>query len=191
MLTGFWPPGVEARRIWTLAAAVFATDQATKLTVLRLLGPYEERQVLPGFFKFVHWQNTGAAFSMLPQSNGILAVISGAAVFLLWRFRRHFDSERLGGQLALGLLLGGIAGNLLDRILPSRRHVIDFLYFHLHPRAGGELGFPAFNVADTAICIGVGLLILLSWQPRAERPSRPVAVPAPEPAAAAEPPRAP
>ena len=63
----------------------------------------------------------------------------------------------------MGLLLGGIAGNLLDRVLPQRQHVIDFLYFHIHPRGGGELGFPAFNVADSAICIGVGLLIVLSW----------------------------
>jgi signal peptidase II len=64
----------------------------------------------------------------------------------------------------LGLIFGGICGNLFDRLLPSRRHVIDFLYFYVIRRDGDEAGFPAFNVADSAICIGVGLLFLLSWQ---------------------------
>jgi len=68
----------------------------------------------------------------------------------------------LAGQISLGLIFGGIAGNLVDRFL--RKHVIDFLYFYLERRGGGEIGFPAFNVADAAICSGVGLLFLLSWQ---------------------------
>jgi signal peptidase II len=67
------------------------------------------------------------------------------------------------GQVALGLLFGGTLGNLIDRLLPSRRHVVDFLYFHVHPRAGGEAGFPAFNVADMAICTGVGLMLLMGF----------------------------
>ena len=153
----------STQRISRLAGAVFLTDQLTKLIVLKLLGPNEERLVVDGFFKFVHWQNTGAAFSMFRHNNGILAVISFGALVALWRFRQHFEIQRIQGQIAIGLLLGGIAGNLLDRILPQRQHVIDFLYFHIHPRGGGELGFPAFNVADSAICIGVGLLVILSW----------------------------
>ena len=159
------------QRILSVALAIFAADQLTKLIVLKVLGPLEERDVVSGFFKFVHWQNTGAAFSMFHQKNSILALISAVAVVALWVFRQHFEARRLSGQIALGLLFGGIAGNLLDRLLPSRQHVIDFLRFYLEPRAGGEIGFPAFNVADTAICTGVGLLILLSWQAthRAER----------------------
>jgi signal peptidase II len=66
------------------------------------------------------------------------------------------------GQLSLGLIFGGIAGNLLDRFLHG--HVVDFIYFFVSRRGGGEIGFPAFNVADSAICTGVGLLFLLSWQ---------------------------
>jgi signal peptidase II len=92
----------------------------------------------------------------------------------LWIFRRHFEADRPAGQAALGLLFGGIAGNLTDRVLPTRQHVIDFIRFYLVPREGGEMGFPAFNVADTAICIGVGLLLLLSWQSDVPRPSRAV-----------------
>ena len=151
------------QRMLLIAGAVFVADQLTKLLVLTGLGPLEERVVISGFFKFVHWQNTGAAFSMFHQKNSILALISAVAVVALWVFRQHFEARRLAGQVALGLLFGGIAGNLLDRLLPSRQHVIDFLRFYLDSRAGGEIGFPAFNIADSAICTGVGLLILLSW----------------------------
>jgi signal peptidase II len=144
---------------------VFIVDQVTKLAVLRYLGYAQERVVVEGFFKFVHWGNTGAAWSMFRGNNGLLAVFSAAALVFLLMFRRQFEGDRPAGQIALGLLAGGITGNLLDRLLPSRQHVIDFLYFYLRPRGGGDdLGFPAFNVADTAICTGVGLLILLSWQ---------------------------
>jgi len=66
------------------------------------------------------------------------------------------------GQISLGLIFGGIAGNLVDRF--AHGHVIDFLRFYVNRRGAGEIGFPAFNVADTAICTGVGLLFLLSWQ---------------------------
>jgi signal peptidase II len=66
------------------------------------------------------------------------------------------------GQISLGLIFGGIAGNLFDRLHHQR--VIDFLRFYLHRRSGEEIGFPAFNIADSAICVGVGLLILISWK---------------------------
>ena len=160
------PPVTPAvRRMIGLAALVFAVDQLTKLAVLQWLGVAEERPVVDGFFRFVHWQNTGAAFSMFRQSNGVLALISGVAVVALWVFRHHFEAHRPTGQLALGFLFGGITGNLLDRLLPTRHHVIDFLRFYLTPRGGGEIGFPAFNVADMAITAGVGLLMLLSLRP--------------------------
>ena len=68
-------------------------------------------------------------------------------------------------------------GNLIDRLIPSRRHVVDFLYFHLHPRGGGEAGFPAFNVADVAICTGVGLMLLLGFVMH-ETPPAPASKPA-------------
>jgi signal peptidase II len=77
---------------------------------------------------------------------------------LVWR--RHFHIETLLGQISLGLICGGIAGNLVDRI--ARHVVVDFLRFYLVTRGGGEVSFPAFNVADSAICTGVGLLILIS-----------------------------
>jgi signal peptidase II len=64
--------------------------------------------------------------------------------------------------VAFGLIFGGIVGNLIDRLW--RGHVIDFLYFYLQQRGGGDIGFPAFNVADSAICTGVGLIFLITWK---------------------------
>lgn len=143
---------------------IVVLDQLTKLAVLKHLGYAEERVIVDGFFKFVHWGNTGAAWSLFKDRNELLAIVSLVALLLLFLTRHHFDFRRWGGQVALGLIFGGILGNLIDRMLPSRGHVIDFLYFYLYPRGGGEIGFPAFNVADSAICIGVGLLFLLSWK---------------------------
>ncbi len=149
-----------------LAGTVFALDQLTKLAVIKLLPTpyYSEVHVLPGFLRLVHWHNTGAAWSMFSNNNLILAVISAVAFVALVLARRRFGCDTLLGWIALGLIFGGILGNLLDRLLPSRHHVIDFLYFHLFTRSGRELGFPAFNVADSAICVGVGLLFILSWR---------------------------
>jgi signal peptidase II len=147
-----------------LAVSVFVLDQLTKLAVLKWL-PTEyvsEKSVLPGFFRLVHWRNTGAAWSMFHDNNLTLAIISAIALVVLIVARQRFHSHLTLGWISLGLIFGGIAGNLLDRIL--HKHVIDFLYFHLITRSGNELGFPAFNVADSAICIGVGLLFILSWR---------------------------
>jgi signal peptidase II len=151
-------------RIASLAIAVILVDQLTKLLVLKFLGFAEQREIVHGFFRLVHWGNTGAAWSMLTGYNGVLAGVAIVAAIILFLVRHHFDPHTLGGQIALGLIFGGIVGNLIDRLMPSRRHVIDFLYFYVLRRDESEAGFPAFNVADSAICIGVGLLFILSWR---------------------------
>lgn len=149
-------------RIAYLAVFIFALDQLTKWVVLRHLPYAQERVIIPGFFKFVHWGNTGAAWSIFRGNNAILTVVALVALVLLFLSRHHFDIHTLGGQISLGLIFGGILGNLMDRVLHD--HVIDFLYFYLIRRDGEEAGFPAFNVADSAICLGVGLLFILSWR---------------------------
>ena len=145
-----------------LALAIFVCDQLTKLVVLNYLSQTDERVVLDGFFKFVHWGNTGAAWSMFHDRNGLLAGISFIALIALFIFRRRFEPQKTLGWISLGLIFGGISGNLLDRVRVG--HVVDFLRFYVNRRDGGEMGFPAFNVADSAICIGVGLLFLLSFR---------------------------
>jgi signal peptidase II len=147
-----------------LAALIFALDQAAKNLVLLFLGPDRERVLLPGFFKLVCWTNSGAAWSLFHNRNTWLACVSALALVCLVAGRRHFHVHTLLGQISLGLICGGILGNLFDRIDPDRRQVVDFLRFYLYRRGGEEIGFPAFNVADSAICLGVGLLILLSFR---------------------------
>jgi signal peptidase II len=162
-------------RIALLAVSVLALDQLTKLIVLKFLKFGDERTILEGFFKLVHWGNTGAAWSMFRGNNYALAAVALVALVVLYFTRHQFDVHRLGGQVSLGLIFGGILGNLLDRVRIG--HVVDFLYFYVNRRDGREAGFPAFNVADSAICVGVGLLFILSWQNESKSAPQPEATP--------------
>src|SRR5688572_23173713 len=158
------------RRIALLAGGIVLLDQLTKLLVLKTLSfGYDEKVIVDGFFRFVHWGNTGAAWSMFHGNNELLAIVSLVALLFLVIYRKHFDVRTWLGQISMGLMFGGIVGNLIDRLF--RDHVIDFIYFYLQQRGGREIGFPAFNIADMGICIGVGLLFVLSW--RAESQSTP------------------
>ena len=156
-------------RIACLALSVLALDQLSKLMVLKYLGYAQEKVIIHGFFKFVHWGNTGAAWSLFRGNNLALAFVAAVALAVLFLARRHFEAHTLGGQISLGLIFGGILGNFTDRL--RVQHVIDFLYFYVIRRDGAEAGFPAFNVADSAICLGVGLLFIRSWTKDDAKPS--------------------
>jgi signal peptidase II len=157
------------RRIAAIGLLVIALDQLTKQIVLRVLGYAEEKVVIQGFFKFVHWGNTGAAWSLFRGNNNLLAIVALAALVVLYFSRHHFDSRTLLGQTAFGLIIGGIMGNLIDRLWAG--HVIDFLYFYLQQADGMEkISFPAFNVADSAICTGVALVFLITWKTERAQP---------------------
>jgi len=170
------PPGAD-KRILLVGLIALLTDQITKLIVVRTLRYGDEYVVLDGFFRFVHWGNTGAAWSLFRGSNHALSIVAIVAVIVLFMLRRHFGADTRIGQFALGLMFGGILGNIIDRLY--YQHVVDFLYFYIYRRSGAELGFPAFNVADSAICVGVGLLFVLSWQLDATgAPAEPESLPA-------------
>lgn len=156
-------------RIAVLALVIFALDQFTKWLILQSL--YQDTEVIPGFFKFVEWGNTGAAWSLFSGNNGALALVGLLAFVALYLTRHHFDSHTLTGQVAFGLIFGGIAGNLFDRLV--RHEVVDFIRFYILQRNGHEIGFPAFNVADSAICTGVGLIFLITLKnERADAPAK-------------------
>lgn len=155
----------STRRIFTLALCITALDQLTKWIVLRCIPADTEIVVIRGFFDLVHRDNTGAAWSLFTGNNAVLAFVAGVALVALFLARRQFSSHTLLGQVAFGLIFGGILGNLTDRLLPGRHAVVDFLYFYLQPRDHVEpLSFPAFNVADSAICTGVTLIFLITWK---------------------------
>jgi signal peptidase II len=135
---------------------VFLLDRLTKYLVETRVSFFGTHRVIPGFFEIVHSQNRGAAFGLFGGVGGgwrsqALVLLTAAAVaavtLVLWR------SARLEKRLAWGLalILGGAAGNLFDRLAWGR--VTDFLLFYL-----GPYQWPAFNVADSAIVIGSGLV---------------------------------
>ncbi len=157
-----WLKDSPERRIIVVATGVLSLDQITKGIVAHTLEYGDQRDVLPGFFRWVHWGNTGAAWSQFAGNNSALAVVACAALLAFWRWRHQFEAHRHGGQIALGCLFGGIIGNLIDRLW--RRHVVDFLYFYCRTRSEREIGFPAFNVADMGITTSVILLLFLAWR---------------------------
>lgn len=147
----------ENRRFYfLLALAVWAADRTSKWLVASVLAPGEIRHLVPGFFNLTHLHNRGAAFGLFsdwgsPLGTVFLVSLSVAALVvilvLLWRN----PAERVSG-LSLALLLGGVLGNLFDRVRDGG--VVDFLDFHL---AGYH--WPAFNLADGAIVLGAASLI--------------------------------
>jgi len=145
-------------RAYGLAALIIAADRITKMIVEARVSAVDTIHVIPGFFDIINSQNRGVAFGMFNDSTNewrtvALIVLSVAAVVfisvLLWRPAK-LDRWSLWG---LSLVLGGAAGNLVDRVLWGR--VTDFLEVYV-----GEHHWPTFNVADSAIVIGSALLIL-------------------------------
>ncbi len=150
---------LKARPYLLLALLLVVADQLTKLWVLSVFEPYEVLPVLP-VFNLTLVFNPGAAFSFLSDAGGwqrmffivLTSLIAIGLVIWLMRLRR---GERLTG-IALGMILGGALGNLIDRVRLGK--VVDFLDFYWR-----EWHWPAFNVADSAITVGVVIMLLASW----------------------------
>lgn len=142
-----------------LAALVVALDRVTKIWARHSLSSYIGVPVVPGYLRFVHTENPGAAFSFLAEGNPILRKIvligvSSLVLFFvisaLWRNRPGFSTPLI--RTGLAFVLGGAAGNLYDRIVAGT--VTDFIeVYH------GNWSFPVFNVADSAITVGATLLL--------------------------------
>ena len=151
--------------LW-ISAAVIAADQITKQMIVKNFAWFETKAIVP-HLNLVHMKNTGAAFSMLSSAPAWVFVILGVAVslaILIW-LRRNPQGQTLVAS-AFCLIQGGALGNVIDRV--TRGHVVDFIDFYW-----GTWHFAAFNLADSAITLGAGLLILDMWlqsrKPAAER----------------------
>ena len=139
--------------------SVLVLDLATKIAIDMHLSYADKIPVIPGFFYLTHVRNTGAAFGLFsdaPQLYRMIFFISVSlvAVGIIVAFYRNLSPGDRLAALALGLILGGAVGNLIDRIF--RQEVIDFLHF----RIWRGYSWPDFNVADSAIVVGVGFLVL-------------------------------
>lgn len=139
--------------IWFVVAAVTAAiDQISKWLVQNYLKPVGDLPIIKDVLHFTYVENTGAAFGMLKDQRWIFMVISTVAIVLIVGYmiiaRKSIDM--LSGT-ALGLIVGGGVGNMIDRIVLG--YVTDFVNFEL-------IDFAVFNLADSAVCIGAGLLVL-------------------------------
>jgi len=172
------PAGGAPRRpflflICAITIPVIVLDQASKLFVQAHMALYESIAIVPNYLDITYTLNPGAAFSMLAEAPPwvrtafLLSMACAAIVVLAVLIVR---SERVSvNSIAFALILGGAAGNLIDRAIRGR--VIDFMRAHYY-----DLNYPVFNVADSAITIGVGLIILASFfggesEPKAGRSS--------------------
>jgi signal peptidase II len=141
-----------------LALLVIFLDRWTKHMVAVNITMYSHIQIIPGFFRLTHTENTGAAFSLFADSPahwktamliGFSTVAMVIVSFLLWKQSRPLTST----GIALSLILGGAVGNLWDRVASGR--VVDFLLFYIK-----QYQWPVFNLADSCIVVGASLLVL-------------------------------
>jgi signal peptidase II len=141
-----------------LAIAVLAVDQLSKLAVEKFTSPGSFQVVIPGLLNLVHTSNPGVAFGLFADSQApwrapLLILFSGVVIgLIIWMLWTHRAGGAMGSY-GLALILGGAAGNVVDRVF--HRSVTDFIDFHL-----GTYHWYTFNVADTAIVIGAALVIL-------------------------------
>jgi signal peptidase II len=142
-----------------LTLGVITLDQFTKYTITQRFRLNETIAILGGFFNLTYIRNTGAAFGILSHADPafripffvIVPIVALGAITYIFR---KIPAEDVKLSTALSLVIGGAIGNLIDRVLLG--YVVDFLDFHYR----FEYHFPAFNVADSAICVGVGILML-------------------------------
>jgi signal peptidase II len=143
----------------SISAIVIGLDLYTKHLIQGAFA-FGEQLKITTFFDLVHYHNEGAAFGFLNDAGGwqkwfFTAIAAIAAIVITYLIRKHSTQKLF--CLGLSLVLGGALGNLYDRI--TLGYVVDFLNFHWNSHV-----FPAFNLADSAICVGVGLLLLDSFK---------------------------
>ena len=139
--------------IYKITAIILIIDQIVKLIINNSLELYQAIKVIPGFFSIIFVKNTGAAFSILEDNTVFLVILSVIVIIILDRFIKKEKNLTKLSIISFGLILGGIFGNLIDRII--HHGVIDYLSFTFF-----GYSFPIFNIADITITCGVGLLLL-------------------------------
>jgi signal peptidase II len=147
------------RKWFVISAIIVALDIYSK-HLIQVAFSYGEHFTITAFFDLVRYHNEGAAFSFLANAGGwqkwfFTAITAIAVVVISFLLTKHHRDQLFSSGLAL--VLGGAIGNLYDRL--TLGYVVDFLYFHID-----DWYWPAFNVADSAICIGVGILLLDSFR---------------------------
>jgi signal peptidase II len=142
-----------------IALGVILTDRVTKLVIARTLDLHESVSVVKGFFALTHLRNPSGIFGLGPAKPLFFTIASFMALLFLVYLFRTLDPQRRGQHVAFGLIMGGAVGNLIDRTFCGeqlfRGPVTDFLDFSIRGHH-----WPPFNIADSAITVGVGLFLL-------------------------------
>ena len=140
--------------LYGMALIVLLVDQGTKWIIATQMELHEQIPVIGDFFLITSHRNTGAAFSILEGQRWFFIILTTIVVIgIIWYLQKVKFSQGKMLPVALSLILGGALGNFIDRVMTGE--VVDFLQFNF-----GSYTFPIFNVADSAICIGAGLLLL-------------------------------
>lgn len=139
--------------IYKITSIVLMLDQFIKIIISHNMKLNTSITIIPDFFSIFYVKNTGAAFSILEDNTIILVLISAVFIVLLHRYIKQEKNFTKLSVISLGMIMGGIFGNLIDRII--HHSVIDYLSFNVL-----EYNFPVFNLADIGITVGVGLYIL-------------------------------
>lgn len=141
-------------KFYLTSVIVLLIDQIVKLLIKTNMNLNEEISIIPNFFSIQYLKNTGAAFSILENQTILLAITSIICISVIIYYLKKEENLTTAMYLSFGLVLGGILGNLIDRIV--YQGVIDFLSFQIF-----NYNFPVFNIADIGITIGVLLLIII------------------------------
>ncbi len=153
MRIGRW----HASDIW-ISSVIIVIDQVTKAVVRAHLPLHASRTIVPGFLDFTHVQNTGAAFGLLnaaefPFKTTLIALVATVALVGIAAYAAQLSPHQRIARIGLALVLGGAVGNLIDRFTAG--YVVDFVDAYWR-----NFHFWAFNVADSAISVGVGMMML-------------------------------
>ncbi len=173
----------KLRVLLLLVVVIVPLDQASKWWVETHVSPLEPIVVIDGFFHITHARNPGAALGLFQQVPvAVFIGLTFAALALIGSFYRQVTPGDRLSAAALGLIVSGALGNLIDRV--TRHEVVDFLQFDL-----GLFVFPDFNIADSAIVVGVGLLLLdvITSEAEDSAPRESEAAPRPQASPDAEP----
>ena len=155
---------------WTVSLGGLVLDLWSKDAIFKKLEPGECITLINGCLRFIEALNDGAAFSLMAGQRRFLVSVSIVAlIVVLVTFIRNAGRQRWIGDLSLALLAGGIAGNLYDRLFHEGGRVRDFIDAYI---GKFQWHWPTFNVADSMLCIGVGILVAYSFIPERPDPKR-------------------
>ena len=141
------------KKIYIIALLSIFIDQVTKFIIINTFRPFTGKSIIKNVFELMYVKNTGAAWGILDNNLPILIFISIIALFLLYRYINKEKNITKLMIISYGLLMGGITGNLIDRVF--RTYVVDFIHIYIF-----NYSYPVFNMADIFIIVGIILMLI-------------------------------